>query len=559
MAGIQSSRYVLIGLISILVCVVVVRAGTLSVEISNEAGQPVAARVYLTDFRDRPLFAPGTVEYNRCTRFACEFHFVPPSGRFKINLPGGEYDLTIERGKEYLPIKATVDVPRSGLVTKNFQLRRWVNMAERGWYSADMHVHARLSDAPTLMEAEDLTLALPITRWRLPGGLLQSDAGLEACLARADEGGLVEMSRNRSFPCINEELESASSALLVSSLGREPLPLLYPFAQFGHAAKARHALADSEKATALELPATAALGAVDLVGLANNHMWRSGCDLVHWGAWPTFLPHSYPFTCFGFARAGFDIYYALLQMGFPLKLSAGSAYGVHPVPFGWSRIYVHVPGKFTPALWFDALKQGRSFVTTGPMLLLHADGLEPGEQSLGEEFPLKVRIDIELLSRKPVADAEIVVNGSAQSVALKADAAQPYVHLAHTTLVLTSTSWIAARYVHPDGPTVEVAHTSPIYFWHGQEPLSPTHAQAEYLRNRVLALIAQVEAEQGNEGSATDAKVVVDTPARRQQTLRYFRQALQIYEQKLRQSLDGKSEKKFGDQAMSHPHSSGMP
>ncbi|HXY07324.1 MAG TPA: CehA/McbA family metallohydrolase [Terriglobales bacterium] len=516
--------------LGLLVTPAVLQAGTLSASIFNELSVPVAARVYLRDAHDRPLFAPHTLHYAHSNKFGSEFHFVAPHGAFSIQLPAGKYLIRIEHGKEYRALSETIFLPQAGSVTKAFHLQRWTDMAAQGWYSGDMHVHAMLQDLPTLMEAEDLNMALPITAWRLPGGLLQTDPQLNDCLAKADSDGALSVSDNRWLSCVNEELESWSSSLLVSHLGRATLPLRYPYAKFGQEAHERGAFTDSEKATALELPATAALGAVDFVGLANNHLWPSGCDLVHWGAWPSLLPGRYSFTCAGFALANFDIYYMLLQFGLPLRLSAGSAYGVHPVPLGWSRVYVRVPGQFLPAAWFKALKEGHSFVTTGPMLFLHANGLEPGDESYGRQFPLIVDVELEMLAEEPVSRAEIVTNGSSVPVQLTPDPGRPNTYRGHSHFTLQSSSWMAARYLSPKSRGVEVAHTSPIYFWREEEPLVPSTSQIRYLRTRIQNLIAQAAAEPGRMGAMTEAKIVLDTPARRKQTLQYFVKALEFYD-----------------------------
>jgi len=508
----------------------VVWAGTLSVRIYDENGAPVSGRVYLRDGHDHPLLAPHTVKYTRANKFGSEFHFVAPHGTFSVHLPSGNYHITIERGKEYLPIDGLISLQSTGTVTKKFRLQRWTNMMEKGWYSADMHVHASLQDLPTLMEAEDLNLALPMTVWRLPGGLVQRDPDVQNCLSRSAPDGAVQISDSRWFLCINEELESWSSSLLVSHLGRQLLPLRYPYVAFAEAAHERGAFTDSEKATALELPADAALGGVDFVGVANNHLWPSGCDLVHWGAWPSLLLQKYPFTCTGFVLANLDIYYALLQTGLRLRLSAGSAYGVHPVPLGWSRIYAHVSGKFTPEGWFKALTDGHSFVTTGPMLLLKANGLEPGDQSINSKFPLNVNVQLQMLSLEPLRSAQIVVNGLATPIELKPDPAVPNTYIGNTEITLWSSSWIAGRYICPKGRSISMAHSSPIYFWHDSKPLVPSMTQIRYLRDRVRNLINQVAAETDTSGSATDAKIVLDAPARRQQTLTNFEKALAFYE-----------------------------
>jgi hypothetical protein len=60
-----------------------------------------------------------------------------------VQLPAGKYHVTFTRSPEYTTQKMQLIVPsnvRSYEVT--FKLKRWVNMAKLGWYSADHHVHA---------------------------------------------------------------------------------------------------------------------------------------------------------------------------------------------------------------------------------------------------------------------------------------------------------------------------------------------------------------------------------------------------------------------------------
>ena len=52
------------------------------------------------------------------------------------------------------------------------------------------------------------------------------------------------------------------------------------------------------------------------------------------------------FTERGWIEFGFQNYYALLDCGFRIRPTAGTASGVHPVPLGFGRVYVHLdPGK----------------------------------------------------------------------------------------------------------------------------------------------------------------------------------------------------------------------
>ena len=470
--------------------------------------------------------------YNRMNWNVSEKHFFPPEGSFSIELPGNTYTLRIERGKQYLPIQDNFALPNSGKVEKEYRLQLWVKMANRGWYSADMHAHVSLRDVPVLLDGEDLNVLLPITMWRVSFVPAYQDPLLEEILAKADSSGVVQVAKNRWFTPVNEELESDESAILLSRLGRKPLALEFPFEQMAERAHAQGGLVDSEKATSVELPAIAGLGGIDFVGLANNHFWRSSCYTGPWGVWPDHAQQKYAETCEGFARAGFDIYYALLNLGVPVKLSAGSAHGVQPTPLGWSRIYVHVDGAFTAENWFKALNMGRSFVTTGPMILLQVNGLEPGEEYRGGQFPLHIQADLTVESTEPIASAEIVVNGKPVSVAMSRDENNKYSFHGKTSLVLTRSSWVAARYMAPRGNTLALAHTSPIYFWNQSQPIPTTPQDAEYILARIESLIRETQAGKGENGSDSTSNIF-DNEETRKKTLTYLELAKKAYEAKL--------------------------
>ena len=508
-------------------------AATLSVNILDETGKPTPARVYLRDSSGHAYFAPQTIQYNKTRDGMSEQHFVPPDGTFSINLPVGSYSLEVERGKEYLPTEESIQIPISGPVQKTIRLRRWVWMASRNWYSADMHVHAALRDVGPLMEGEDLNVALPLTIWRVNRGSPRRDPDFDAFLAKADEHGAVRVGRNRWFTALNEELETSSSALLISNLNKRTLPLEYPMARTAERAKRRGALIDSEKATALELPAIAALGLCNFVGLANNHLWRSGCHVTPWGAWPDDMLRRYPQTCVGFALAGFEMYYAMLNVGIPLKLSAGSAYGVHPVPMGWSRVYVHVHERFNTENWFKALHKGSSFVTTGPMMFLTVNGLEPGDESTTGQFPLGIDVDLRMLSSRPLGDAQIVVNGSVHPITLRREPSSPYAYRGKLHLTLKTSCWVAARYLGTDGKRFQMAHSSPIYFYDGTSPIPVNRPDAEFLLGRVQKLIQEVETGKSETGNGPTT-IVIDKGTLRQETLEYLRRALDVYRSKVK-------------------------
>src|SRR5262249_28169683 len=118
------------------------------------------------------------------------------------------------------------------------------------------------------------------------------------------------------------------------------------------------------------------------------------------------------FTERGWIDFNFQHYYLLLDCGYRLRPTAGTASGVHPVPLGFGRVYVHLPRGFSFDGWFAGLDAGRSFVTTGPMLFVQVQGQPPGHTFRpGDAKPATYRVRGSAESGVRLKAIEIVVNG----------------------------------------------------------------------------------------------------------------------------------------------------
>src|SRR5262249_23332000 len=155
---------------------------------------------------------------------------------------------------------------------------------------------------------------------------------------------------------------------------------------------------------------------VDLFELANNHLWRTEFAMSKWnGASEDFVGQpgdGWSGSEREWIEAGCKYYYALLDCGFPLRVSAGTASGVHPVPLGFSRGYVECPNGLSFEAWWRGLDAGRSFVTTGPMLLAKVDGHPAGSRIKVDSNALR-RVEIigDVISDQPVDGIELIMNG----------------------------------------------------------------------------------------------------------------------------------------------------
>jgi hypothetical protein len=135
--------------------------------------KPIPARLYVQSDNARWFFAESASPAGTAIRYekrnwvntnAVEMHVTLSAHPFRIALPPGDYSLTVERGTEYRPLVQRLKMGNDS-VQLTLPLHRWIDMANRGWFSGDTHVHRTLADLPNVMLAEDLNVAFPLTYW----------------------------------------------------------------------------------------------------------------------------------------------------------------------------------------------------------------------------------------------------------------------------------------------------------------------------------------------------------------------------------------------------------
>lgn len=189
----------------------------------------------------------------------------------------------------------------------------------------------------------------------------------------------------------------------------------------------------------------------------------------------------------GWIDWGFQNYYALLNCGFPLQPTAGTASGVHPVPLGFGRVYVHVTGPFSPEKWLNGLRRGNSFVTTGPIIQATVNSQHPGHRFASPD-PQEVTIEGQIRSIQPLDRVEIVINGIPQSVEVAAEQLESGATqvVLKAKLTVAETSWVAIRCEYRDEEgRVRFAHTAPWHIQIGDQPIRPRREEVDYLIKRM--------------------------------------------------------------------------
>ena len=239
---------------------------------------------------------------------------------------------------------------------------------------------------------------------------------------------------------------------------------------------------------------------VDLYELTNNHIWRTNFHFKDFAepapGYMNIETDAAGFTERGWIDFGLQNYYTLLNCGFDMMPTAGTASGVHPVPLGFGRVYVQLSEPFNYDAWLRGLKAGHSFVTTGPMLFATLDSQSPGHRFETDEaktFTLEVRAQ----SPHPIQRVEIVINGAVQSLplppakTLKSGAQEISME---SPIDVDESAWVAVRCFSdaPEGRP-RFAHTAPFHITVPGKPLRLRVEETAFLAERMEQQIKRHE------------------------------------------------------------------
>jgi hypothetical protein len=474
--------------------------------VDRESGKPVSARAQLMK-GTQPILPAGLTFYDK----SGEKHFYVAS-TFRLPLEPGQYTIRIERGKEYRPIEETFVVSTNQEVQRSFKLERWINMESRGWYSADLHVHRPAEVMAETLLAEDLNVAPVISthhwsRW----DSLKKVAKPAVSLVKADETHVFSVGGYE----VERIIEGPGAVTLFGldlALDFDGYELYPPASYLTRKTREQRGYVDGDKPFWLDVPVNVALGEIDFMEVACNHFFPRGvdADLKRWASWkpdPGFAGWDK-----GFALWIMDLYYQLLNCGFQLPASGGSACGVKPLAVGYNRVYVKLDAPFSYENFFRALKAGRSFSTNGPMLDLKVNGKGIGSTI---EFSGNAKIEIEAKaeSGSELKSLEILVNGRTRFGTRGKGRL-----VARQTIDVSKSVWVAARAFEKSDQTVVFGQTSPVYVLKDGQPVRIA-ASVQYWLEKVNQLIARTRTQTGFKAES-----------HRQETLAVYERARKIYQ-----------------------------
>ena len=474
--------------------------------VDKSTGKIVASRLYVQNEESSEWhFARSTAVAG--TEVVCnkqlgqtasiEKHTTLSAEGFQLDLKPGKYRVSAMRGKEYIPTTTSVTIHEGGgRVDVKLELGRFVDMPARGWYSGDTHVHRPLSEVENLIQAEDVNVAFPMTYWVRDSNEIPATTApvLDAKPIHVDSTHVIyPVNTEYEIFSVNRKRHTQGAVLVLNHQTplNKPAPPVLPIAE---EARRQNAILDLDKHSWNWSMMIIPLMNVDLFELSNNHHWQTEFGFPQWTFenapdWPEIERGENGFTELGWTEFGFQTYYTLLNCGFRMRVTAGTASGVHPVALGHGRVYVHCGEKFDYKSWVSNLNAGHSFVTQGPLLDVRFNGELPGTTWTKSAPDNSVRVTGEIRSLHALKKVDVIVNGLvAKTIDVQAESVADgsYRYQIVTDVSLQGTSWMCLR-CFEDLPNEKMcfAHTNPVFVDVPNHPLRPRKSRVEFFVKRM--------------------------------------------------------------------------
>lgn len=373
--------------------------------------------------------------------------FAYVDGTFQVELPAGEVYVELSKGFEYEPVRRKLDIA-AGQRELTLEIGRFADLRSKNWVSADTHVHF-LSPSTAVLEAqaEGLNLInLLAAQW---GDLFTNVGDLSyGPLTSKDGEAMVHVgTENRQHILGHLGLLGGHGQPVFPMSASGPHesyfgdPLWTTLSDWADACRKREGLV-----VAVHFPyPTAELAAaiegkrIDAVELRPTGMTEHFNNLY------------------------FQEWYRYLNCGYRLPIAGGTDKMSASVPAGGYRTYAHLgQDEFTFANWAKAVRAGKTFLSSGPLLQFSADGQAPGAE-IRTSGPASIEVIASADSSTPIHRMDIVWNGTV--VASRESGAGARNITLKETIRTNGTGWLAARCASKTvaGGIRIAAHTSPVY------------------------------------------------------------------------------------------------
>jgi hypothetical protein len=370
-----------------------------------------------------------------------------------LDLPLGPVYVEASKGFEIRPVRTVFEVT-ADTTELVLEVENALHWRERGWVTADTHVHF-LSPTSALLEgaAEGVNVVnLLASQW---GELVTNVGDFDgrttwgAREAGGDGEYLVRVgTENRQHVLGHISLLGYQGRIIAplttggtdeSALG-DPVEVL--LTEWARQCKRQGGLVvmphfPNPRA---EHAATIVSGDIDAIEMTSWGFLYDGIDPYSLADWYRYL----------------NCGYLLPAVGGTDKMSAGMAVGT-------VRTYAHLnPGEpFTYAAWMAAVRRGETFVTYGPLLEFAVDGHPPGSRIALPAGGGTVEVLWQVASvTVPMSRVDLIVNGEIRA----SQAVAPEQQGGHWSVKVDRSAWLAllVRGHYADKPEIIAAHSSPV-------------------------------------------------------------------------------------------------
>lgn len=382
--------------------------GVLVVRPLDNRGQLTGARIHLTA-ADGKTYPPSNA-YGRVSAAGDRIFHVP--GEFRVELPVGKVSLTAVKGFEFSPASANAEIRANEVTALSIQLTRMTDMNAKGWYSGSTHVHMNyagnlhntLENLMMMSAAEDQDIVLE--------QIANKDNRILDYQFFVKGGGPHSLSRPDMLLVVGQEYRPpfwghvfmfGMRDHLISpfTVGYEGTAIesLYPTnTDMFRKAKAQGAYVGYVHAFAGENDPL-----VGNLGAGKGFMVDAALgttDAVEWSA---------------ASRSGFFPLYAVWNNGLKVAAVGGedSISNLHMSKLvGSHRTYVYTGERgLDMHAWLGGMRQGRAFVTNGPLVELSVNGMLPGETVSLPAGGGRIRVQGQVRSIVPLQKVTLFFNG----------------------------------------------------------------------------------------------------------------------------------------------------
>ncbi len=391
--------------------------------------------------------------------YSCDFtnegihHCTYIPGRTVIDVPLGRVYVEVSKGFEIRPVRKVFTVKR-GTESITLEVEKVLPWRERGWVTADTHVHF-LSPATALLEGSGEgvnVINLLASQW---GELMTNVGDFDGHTTHGAKefGGdgeyLVRVgTENRQRVLGHISLLGYSGDIIApmttggpdeSAIG-DPVGAL--LTEWGKKCKEQGGLAVLPHFPGPRLENAAAIitGAVDAVEMSSRTFLYRGISpysLLDW--------------------------YRYLNCGYMTAAAGGTDKMESATAVGTLRTYALIEERreFTYQSWMDAVRAARTFVTCGPLMEVSVDG-----RPLGSRFEMTASggtVDVTWRVASvtmPMTRVELIVNGEVR----ESRAVNRWDDSGSWSVKVERSSWIAVlvRGCYDDKPEIITAHSSPV-------------------------------------------------------------------------------------------------